>query len=138
MKGAWKLANTENLLIPLLEGDHLVNRDRINTALESIDLNALPKTHKDSSVHWDGWVQGKPHALKDVVRLEEMPSWGYLECTTAGTSGETPPASPYAPGDTVNDGSVVWTLRQINGEVSHGNLAGRALPNQHPICNNWA
>ncbi|MCM0759932.1 hypothetical protein M7775_15345 [Sporomusa sphaeroides DSM 2875] len=127
------MANTENLLIPLLEGDHLVNRDRINTALETIDLNALPKTHKDSSIHWDGWAADKPHSLKDVIRLEEMPSWGYLECTTAGTSGGDPPVCPYGPGDTVTDGSIVWTLRQINGEVSHGNLSGRSYPDQHPI-----
>jgi hypothetical protein len=128
-----RLANTENLLIPLLTGSTFVRKEELNQAFETVDLNALPKTHKDSSVHWDGWVQGKPHSLKDVIRLEEMPSWGYLECTIAGTSGETSPASPYAPGDTVADGSVVWTLRQINGEVSHGNLAGRTLPNQHPI-----
>ncbi|WP_371366318.1 hypothetical protein SRRS_07300 [Sporomusa rhizae] len=127
------MANTENLLIPLLEGDHLVNRDGINTAMETIDLNALPKTHKDSSVHWDSWAAGKSHFLKDVIRLEEMPSWGYLECTTAGTSGEIPPVCPYGPGDSISDGSIVWTLQQINGEVRHGSLLGRTYPNQHPI-----
>lgn len=107
------MANTDRLIIPLLEGTAIVNRSGINDALESIDDNALPNSHAESGVHWAGWEADSPYSLIDVVRLHSMPSWGYLECTTAGKSGSSEPSCPAAPGDTVTDGSIVWTLKRI-------------------------
>lgn len=37
----------------------------------------------------------------------------YYECTTAGTSSATPPTWATTSGNTVTDGTVVWTARQI-------------------------
>jgi hypothetical protein len=106
-------STTERLGIPLLLGTYIVNKDRINDALKMIDANALPNSHADSGVHWAGWKANQNHQLKDIIRLPDMPSWGYLECTKAGKSGTAIPAAPYAPGDKVVDGGVEWTARTI-------------------------
>lgn len=107
------MANTDRLIIPLIEGASIVNRSGINDALKTIDANALPISHADSGIHWEGWKPNSAHSLIDVIRLTNMPSWGYLECTTAGSTGSNEPSCPAAPGDTVTDGSIVWTLKRI-------------------------
>jgi hypothetical protein len=91
----------------------VVDKENVNHALEAIESNALPNTHADSCVHWVGWKPNAEHILIDVIRLTNTPSWGYLECTTAGTTGSSEPECPFNPGDTVTDGSVVWTLKRI-------------------------
>jgi microcystin-dependent protein len=46
---------------------------------------------------------------------ESLPYGWYLECTTAGTAGSSDITipSPLDVGDTVTDGTVVWTIRKI-------------------------
>jgi microcystin-dependent protein len=46
---------------------------------------------------------------------ESLPYGWYLECTTAGTTGisDITIPSPLDVGDTVTDGTVVWTIRKI-------------------------
>jgi microcystin-dependent protein len=46
---------------------------------------------------------------------ESLPYGWYLECTTAGTTGSSDITipSPLDVGDTVTDGTVVWTIRKI-------------------------
>lgn len=128
------MANTENLGIPLLSGSQLAGRSGINAALNHIDGAALPKAHKTSASHWQEWEKEKEYVVGDVIRIEGIFSWGYLECTTAGISGTVMPTEFYGEGDTRNDGTVVWTLRRIGKAVTmHGDLTGRNAANQHPL-----
>lgn len=127
------MAVTSNLLIPLLTGNTLVMKNAINAALNQIDQAALSKEHLRSGGHWATWEKEKAFSDGDVIRTDDCYSWGYLQCTTAGTSGTMAPACPYGEGDTVTDGKAVWTLKKLGGSVKHGDLTGRALPDQHPI-----
>lgn len=53
-------------------------------------------------------------ALGDTAMLENLPAMYFLECTTGGTTGASAPVitPPVAEGDTITDGTVVWTVRQ--------------------------
>lgn len=110
--------NTPKLNIPLVKGSDIVNRSSVNTPLEAIDERVAPITHVASDVHWSGWQASAPVLLKDIIRLDVMYSWGYLECTKAGKTGDTQPTCPYGEGDSVNDGTAVWTLKRIGGGTS--------------------
>ncbi|WP_297965661.1 phage tail protein [uncultured Anaerovibrio sp.] len=52
--------------------------------------------------------------LGDTAMLENLPAMYFLECTTAGTTGATAPVitPPVTEGTTINDGTVVWTVRR--------------------------
>jgi hypothetical protein len=51
-------------------------------------------------------------ALGTVIKPTAGNETGYIyECTTAGTGGATEPTWPTIPGNTVTDGTTVWTCR---------------------------
>lgn len=54
----------------------------------------------------DAWAGTVDYVVGDKVSLTDGT---VLECTTAGTSDVAEPATPAAVGDTVTDGTVVWT-----------------------------
>lgn len=58
------------------------------------------------------WKSSTSYSVGDVVFSANAASYKLMECTTAGTSGLTEPTWPTA-GNTVNDGSAVWTVRDI-------------------------
>jgi phage-related protein len=67
-----------------------------------------------SEVIFDGfpqdWSAETEYILTDKVSQIVKNSYIY-ECTTAGTSGTTEPTFPTTIGNTVNDGTCVWTCR---------------------------
>lgn len=128
------MATTQKLGIPLLEGNMIVARTGINNALKKIDQEALPQAHALSGGHWKVWEKGKAYVVGDIIRTDDIYSWGYLQCTTAGVSGSVVPVCPYGQEDTVTDGTAVWTLKSLSGQKQHKDLIGRALPDQHPIA----
>lgn len=60
--------------------------------------------------------RGEEYSVDDTAMLEGIPAGYFLECTTAGTTGATAPVitSPVTEGYTINDGTVVWTVRKTN------------------------
>ena len=56
------------------------------------------------------WAASTAYSLGDVVRPTTRNGFNY-ECTTAGTSDASEPSWPTTPGNTVNDGTAVWTCR---------------------------
>lgn len=103
---------TPNLLIPLVEGSDLVSKDSINNASEAIDKNALPVSHKEAKMHWTMWQAGVAYKKQDVFRTSNIPSWGFWEVTTAGTSGNTEPTGS-GEGDIFADGTCQLILRRL-------------------------
>jgi hypothetical protein len=54
------------------------------------------------------------YAVDDMASLGSLPYGWYLACTTAGTTSASPLViSTPAVGDTVTDGTVIWTIRKI-------------------------
>lgn len=61
------------------------------------------------------WAATTAAALDDVVVADAGDGYGLqFRCTTAGTTGGAEPTWPDTPGDTVADGSVVWTAEAID------------------------
>lgn len=128
---------TNNLGIPLIQGSNPVSKSGINAGFQKIDETATPKTHTEKDVHWQGWAASAAFSLGDIIRLDTMYSWGFLQCTTAGTTGTAQPSCPYGEGDTVTDGTVVWMLKRIGsggGTSTHNLLTGRDATGAHPIA----
>lgn len=59
----------------------------------------------------------KAYKVGDIVYSSKLPSWAYLECTQAGTTGNTEPnLSTISGGVEVNDGSVKWTVKTVTAK----------------------
>lgn len=75
-----------------------------------------------------GAVRLANYAVGDTSTLVGIPAGYFLECTTAGTTGATAPVitPPVSAGQTISDGTVVWTVRKCF-PTSGGALTGTSL-----------
>lgn len=93
--------------------------------------NVLNRPATLSDVIFNGfppdWQAEKDYNIGDYINKIVKNSYIY-ECTTAGTSGSTEPSFPEVIGNTVSDGSCVWTCRTpiidepieiISGKISN-------------------
>jgi len=78
-------------------GDVLTNK---SCKVEEIIFNGDPNARKNSNAY----------SLGNFVVPSALNSYIY-ECTTAGTSNSSEPTWPTTIGNTVNDGTAVWTCR---------------------------
>lgn len=81
------------------------------TTLDSKD----PDVAAQYTIDWHDALIGQPlrampFAAGAFVQAQSDTGW-YYECTTAGRTGAHYPSWPRAAGETVQDGSVVWTAR---------------------------
>jgi hypothetical protein len=129
------METTSNLKIPLILGDKPLLRKHFNEALQTIDDNALPKTHADTKAHFEMWNPNTEYKKQDIVRTSTCPSWGFYMCTVTGKSGTTEPMG-YGEGDIVIDGACTWVLKPFGGAsvIKHQDLQNRNLPDQHTIA----
>jgi len=75
--------------------------------LDSAILNIIPQ-----NVH----ALSKEYAVGDVVYDKNLPSWAYLECTTAGTSAASEVSelnSSVTEGQSITDGTATWIVRKV-------------------------
>lgn len=84
------------------EGDTLTN---VACTLEEIIFNGFPADWQASTAYTTG-SDPAVNYVSSVVKNSYI-----YQCTTAGTSGETEPTWTTTIGNTVNDGTVVWTCR---------------------------
>lgn len=61
------------------------------------------------AVNPEAWAAETAHALDDTARPAVDRNGFTYRCTTAGTSGTSEPVWPLTAGETVTDGTVVWT-----------------------------
>lgn len=57
--------------------------------------------------------RNKKYAVGDIAYYTQLPSWGYLYCTVAGTTGKNVPAMPKKEKDKITDGTVTWELHNL-------------------------
>ena len=69
-----------------------------------------------NTAQYDTWEDTHVYALLNFVVPSPLGVQVY-ECTTAGTSGGTQPTWDTTPGNTTNDGTVVWTCRNYLATV---------------------
>ena len=87
-------------------------------ALKSSVPDGAPVNFGQIFGNYIGFMLRQPdtaYAVGSVVYTESLGAAMYLECTTAGTTGATAPVitPPVSAGQTINDGTVVWTVRQV-------------------------
>lgn len=91
--------------------DSVVSAD-IKTASYSIIQDSAPIGIADTYMV----KRNTAYAVGDTVTVPGLPIGMYLECTTGGTTGATAPviSPPVTEGDTISDGTVIWTIRKTN------------------------
>lgn len=95
--------NPQDFVIYL--GSTTIGRTLEATSNPGVDNITLTPTNASVA-----WASGTAHAL-GVQRIPTTPNNYLYEVTTAGTTGSSEPTWPTgAIGDTVTDGTVVWTL----------------------------
>lgn len=72
------------------------------------------------------WAATTAYSLAAIV--SPVTGNGYFyECTTAGTTAGTEPTWPTVVGNTVTDGTVVWTCRASTVTIAAGNTGAKTL-----------
>ncbi len=88
---------------------------RTSYALANTSLTSADFTKANGPVPaYTAWVASTVTALGAMTVPTAANGYCY-EATTAGTTGSTQPTWPTTPGNTVTDGTVVWTCRLIQG-----------------------
>lgn len=95
--------------------DKLAEADQLNVC------SAQPATYYEGCDP-SAWQASTAYSLGDAARPTTRNGKVY-EVTTAGTSDNSEPTWPTTAGNTVTDGSVVWTCRN-NYSLAKGSLSG--------------
>lgn len=81
--------------------------------------------------------RNKAYSVGDIAYSSNLPSWAYLECTTAGTTGETEPdfsgmvtkkTITILSKFTVSDGNCTWRLRDTRCKYEVGDIIPKVGP----------
>ena len=100
MRGNPQLISGGTPLFTLDEDGCIVQRDNL--------VEAPPSAGSTWAVK-----RGVTYVLGDIVYSTDLPSYLYLECTTAGTTSSSfLDLSGVEENDTITDGTLVWTVRR--------------------------
>lgn len=95
-------------------GSNTINLDNILACKASSSADALSLTSLIGKVWNLSWSASTAYSLNDIRRPTQPNRNGYCyKVTTAGTTGASEPTWPQEYGQTVTDGSVVWTCLDI-------------------------
>lgn len=127
-----KLANGPSLPVgaqaPVAGSDYWESLGEISVTDNNGEITI---TTSDSSTSFYGALnllkRNKTYAVGDIAYSPNLPSWAYLECIQAGTTGETEPVfggylSP------ISDGTVVWRMRDSRCRYTVGELVAKMGP----------
>ena len=91
-----------------------------------------PSTLKSTIDYTTNQLQrNKEYAVGDIAYSPNLPSWAYLECITAGTTGDTEPdfssVSPTGGGVIANlsDGTARWRIRDTRCRYEVGDIIAK-------------
>lgn len=80
-------------------------------------------------------ARNKAYAVGDIAYSSNLPSYLYLECTTAGTTGETDPDMSTLSGAIVNDGTARFSVKTVCAKEYVDALRKSDEPVRVPINN---
>lgn len=90
------------------------NFNELSGAVKKVVANANDLAHNYLQ-------QGKQYAVGDIVYSKNLNQGRYLVCTQGGTTGDSEPQLVNKNvGETVTDGSVVWTVQKVSNALSLG------------------
>lgn len=103
-------------------------------APQSLDLGTTATNTKIDTLTGQA-LRETAFSLGDTARLPGLPVTMYLECTTPGTTGATAPViTTVTEGQTISDGTVVWTVRAC---ASKAFVTQRFLPLSGGLLTNY-
>lgn len=71
------------------------------------------------------WIASTAYSLDDIVVPTGANATGFAyRCTTAGTTDVAEPAWPTTLGDTITDGTVVWTCVPLTTSIAKATITG--------------
>lgn len=70
-------------------------------------------------------ARNKVYAVGDIAYSPNLPSYLYLECTTAGTTGETEPNMSTESGAIVSDGTAQFSLKTVCAKEYVDSVSGK-------------
>lgn len=90
--------------------------DYVQSVTESNGKVTVTKGDGDSTTFNAGLnilARNKAYAVRDIAYSPNLPSYLYLECTTAGTTGATEPDMPTLSGAIVDDGTAQFSVKTV-------------------------
>ena len=106
----------------------------VSNVTESNGLVTVTKTNGATNTFYAGLnilARNKTYSVGDIAYSPNLPSWAYLECTTAGTTGATEPDFSTVTTKktitilskfTVSDGTCTWRLRDTRCKYEVGDI----------------
>jgi hypothetical protein len=91
-------------------------------AVKSSDDEGKVTVNNDGTMTYNPLGYRQPstaYAVGDIAYHASMPTGYYLECTTAGTTGSGTITPSSTIGSTVSDGTVTWTVCQVNANTNY-------------------
>ena len=92
-------------------------------ACDEMVVCSAPPANWQSATHQNGWTGSITYTVGQVIYPPTDNGFNY-QCTTAGTTGSSAPSWPTTAGNTVTDGTVVWTavasVGLVNAPMSSG------------------
>lgn len=97
---------------------------------QAIDIAALKTLITSTSAYKNQLQRNKTYSVGDIAYSPSLPSWAYLECTTAGTTGASEPdfSSVSTSGGAIadmTDGAVHWRVRDTRCRYEVGDIIAK-------------